>query len=444
PTLVSSFRRNVRGGVKQFQLVLLQALLEGLILPNASDRWIWSMSGDDWWEWLLNLRLPSKLKALLESVFYVSCWVNDKKSQQSGATKTIKDELTDIDKCLDSGNVSDEMLFKRIELMLQLHDINQKELRDNAIDGDENLKFFHGIINKKRSQLSIRGVFVNGDWNTDPCVVKDAFKDHFAARFKQPVHGRLKLNISFTNRLSTEQAVDMDRKVSRDEIRIAIWNCGENKSPGPDGYLFEFFRRYWRFVGPDFCFAVECFFDNSKFPKGCNLSFIALIPKVMDAKFVTDFRPISLIGCVYKVVTKILANRLATVILDLISDIQSAFVANKQILDGPFILNELLAWCKKKKKQAMVFKVDFAKALKINIQKSQVLGVGVLRNLVNQAASSIGCAVMQKPFRYLGVMVGDCMSRKLAWTDTVQKLRSQLSNWKVKMLSIGGRLTLDM
>nr|GEY24170.1 RNA-directed DNA polymerase, eukaryota [Tanacetum cinerariifolium] len=265
--------------------------------------------------------------------------------------------------------------------------------------------FFHGIINKKRSQLSIHGVFVDGDWNTDSEVVKDVFKDYFATRFKQPAHGLLKLNISFLNRLSTDQVADMDRS-------------------------------------------------------GSNSSFIALIPKVTDAKFVTDFRPISLTGCVYKVVTKILANRLATVISDLVSDIQSAFVANRQILDGSFILNELLALCKRKKKQAMIFKVDFAKAydsvcwdylldvlqafgfgpnwckatsdglfkciqiqgsmvishlfyaddavfigecfdsnldnivkilkcfflasgLKINIQKSQVLGVGVPRNIVN-------------------------------------------------------------
>nr|GEZ27851.1 RNA-directed DNA polymerase, eukaryota, reverse transcriptase zinc-binding domain protein [Tanacetum cinerariifolium] len=135
-----------------------------------------------------------------------------------------------------------------------------------------------------------------------------------------------------------------------------------NKSPGPGGYTFEFFRRHWRFIGSDFCSAVECFFESWSFPKGSNSSFIALIPKVTDAKFVTDFRPISLIGCVYKVVTKILANRLATVISDLVSDIQSSFVANKKFLDGPFILNELLAWCKRKKKKAMIFKVDFAKA----------------------------------------------------------------------------------
>nr|GEX60280.1 RNA-directed DNA polymerase, eukaryota [Tanacetum cinerariifolium] len=251
-------------------------------------------------------------------------------------------------------------------------------------------------------------------------VVKDVFKDHFATRFKQPVHGRLKLNISFLNRLSTNQVANMDRSDSRDEIRVAVWNCGENKSPGPDGYTFEFFRRYWRFD-----------------------------PKVTDGKFVTDFRPISLIGCVYKVVTKILANRLATVISDLVFDIQSAFVANRQILDGPFTLNELLAWCKRKKKQAMIFKVNFAKAYDSVrwdylldvlqafgfgpncIQKSQVLGVGVPRNIANQAASLIGCAIIENPFRYLGVMVGDSMSQKLAWADTVQKLRSRLSKWKV-------------
>nr|GEV95531.1 RNA-directed DNA polymerase, eukaryota [Tanacetum cinerariifolium] len=417
-------------------------------------------------------------------------WINYKKLQQSGAINSIKDDLIDVDKNLDSENVSDEILLKRMELTRQLHDINQMEAKDYvqkskikwAIEGDENSKFFHGIINKKRSQLSIRGVFVDGDWNTDPEVVKDVIKDHFATRFKQPDHGRLKLNISFPNRLSIYQVADMDRSVSMDEIHVAVWNCGENKSPGPDGYTFEFFRRYWRFIGSDFCSAVESFFESGSFSKGSNSTFIALILKVTDAKFVTDFRPISLIGCVYKVVTKILANRLATVISDLIFDIQSAVVANRQILDGPFILNELLAWCKRKKKQDMIFKVDFAKAatsdglfkgiqiqgsmaishlfytddvvfirewsdsnldnivkilkcfflasgLKFNIQKSQVLGVGVPRNIVNQAASLIGYVVMQNPFRYLGVMVGDSMSRKLAWADTVQKLRSRKITW---------------
>ncbi|GJT32677.1 RNA-directed DNA polymerase, eukaryota [Tanacetum coccineum] len=152
-----------------------------------------------------------------------------------------------------------------------------------------------------------------------------------------------------------DQLIELERYVSRDEIRLAVWNCGNNKSPGPDGFTFEFFKKYWDLIGTDFCDAVEFFFSNGFFPKGCNSSFIALIPKVVDAKFVKDFRPISLIGCVYKVVTKILANRLALVISDLVSDTQSAFIAGRQILDGPFILDEILKWCKRKKNKAMFY-----------------------------------------------------------------------------------------
>ncbi|GJY50686.1 RNA-directed DNA polymerase, eukaryota [Tanacetum coccineum] len=195
-----------------------------------------------------------------------------------------------------------------------------------------------------------------------PILVKKAFKDHYEARFNKPTKARLKLSFSFPNRLSTDQVVDLERHVSHDEIRLAVWDCGVNKSPGPDGFTFEFFRKFWKVIGPDFCEAVEHFFKQGSFSKGCNSSFIALIPKVLDAKFVNDYRPISLIGCIYKVVTKILASRLAMVIAGLVSNTQSAFVAERQILDGPFILNEVLDWCKRKKKKALFFKVDFAKA----------------------------------------------------------------------------------
>nr|GEV14736.1 probable fructokinase-5 [Tanacetum cinerariifolium] len=173
---------------------------------------------------------------------------------------------------------------------------------------------------------------------------------------------RFKINFQFPKKLIQNQADDLERMVSRDEIRLVVWNCGDNKSPGPDGYSFEFLKKYWDLIGSDLFEAVEYFFRNDSFPKGCNSSFIALIPKVLDAKFVSDFRPISLIGCVYKVITKVLANRLMEVISDLVSDTQSAFVSGKQILDGPFILDELLQWCKRRDKQTMFFKVDFAKA----------------------------------------------------------------------------------
>nr|GEV20576.1 histone deacetylase 9 isoform X1 [Tanacetum cinerariifolium] len=268
-------------------------------------------------------------KKLQDLKIFIQNWINDKRLHLNRSNKAIHDELIAIDKDLDCGLVVDTKLVRR-------QDLKKSKVRW-AIEGDENSSFFHGIINKRRSQLAVRGIFVNGVWQTDPITVKEAFLNHFEIRFKQPTCVGPKINFSFPKRLTNDQAIDLEHSISRDEICTAVWNCGDNKSPGPDGFTFEFFKKYWGFIGLDFCKAVEYFFANGAFPIGCNSSFIALIPKVVDAKYVSDFRPISLIGGIYKVVTKIMANRLATVISDIVSNTQK---------------------CKK----AMFFKVDFAKA----------------------------------------------------------------------------------
>ncbi|GJX32954.1 RNA-directed DNA polymerase, eukaryota, partial [Tanacetum coccineum] len=523
------------------------------------------------------VRFKKKLQILKKEI---RSWVNDCKKNQSGRLVDLRSKLCHIDKVIDQGGVNDDILLTRLDLLKKLHDIKSSDARDYmqkakiqwAIEGDENSNFFHGIINRKRANLAIKGVMVDGEWVDDPCRVKEEFRLHFANRFRAPAANRCKLNYTFPNRLSSDQLDMLESPISRDEVRNAVWGCGENKSPGPDGFTFEFFRKFWDTLGSDFCAAVEWFFDHSSFSRGCNSSFIALIPKNHDPKFVNDYRPISLIGSLYKVVTKILATRLSSIISGLISDVQTAFLPNRQILDGPFIINELLSWCKHKKQQAMVFKVDFAKAydsirwdfledvlrafgfgskwcswirgclhsgmasvllngsptsefqfhcglkqgdplapylfilimeslhlslsraieagifkgikigsslnishlfyaddavfigewsianlsgithilhcfsllsgLSINLKKSHLLGVGIRSEDVNAAALYFGCSTMKTPFKYLGVMVGGNSSTFQAWDDTIGKLKARLSNWKLKTLSVGGRLTL--
>nr|GEU37546.1 cysteine-rich receptor-like protein kinase [Tanacetum cinerariifolium] len=131
---------------------------------------------------------------------------------------------------------------------------------------------------------------------------------------------------------------------------------------GPDGFSFGFFRHFWYLVDGEVYEVVRYFFTHFDLPKGCNSSFIALIPKIPDANMVKDFRPISLIGSIYKIIAKILTNRLVGVLGDIINEVQSAFIEDRHILDGPFILNKVFAWCKRKKKQTLLFKVDFEKA----------------------------------------------------------------------------------
>ncbi|GKC07669.1 RNA-directed DNA polymerase, eukaryota, partial [Tanacetum coccineum] len=85
---------------------------------------------------------------------------------------------------------------------------------------------------------------------------------------------------------------------------------------------------------------------------------------------------------------------------------------------------------------------SLASGLKINVKKSHLLGVGIHDLIVAAAASTLGCSIMKTPFKYLGVTVGGNMSKISAWDDIISKLNSRLSKWKVKTLSIGGRLTL--
>ncbi|GJT34263.1 RNA-directed DNA polymerase, eukaryota [Tanacetum coccineum] len=225
----------------------------------------------------------------------------------------------------------------RLDIMNHLSSLDNTESIELAqkakvkwsIKGDENSKKFHGIINKRHNNLVIRGTIIDGEWIEDPNVVKNEFLSHFQSRFEAPCANRLVLDMVFPNRLSPEQAQDLERVFVKEEIKEAVWDCGLDKSPSPDGG---------------------------------NSSFIALIPKFQGDKMVNDYRPISLISSLYKIITKLLANRLVTVIDGLVNEVQSAFIANRQILDGPFILNEIIHWCKAKKKQTLIFKVDFEKA----------------------------------------------------------------------------------
>ncbi|XP_022007783.1 uncharacterized protein LOC110907058 [Helianthus annuus] len=112
----------------------------------------------------------------------------------------------------------------------------------------------------------------------------------------------------------------------------------------------------------DFFKLFQQFYAKGSIKGCCTSSFLALISKVKDPTSPTDFRPISLIGVINKAISKVLVNRLRKVVGKLISEEHSAFLAGRNITDGPLILNELIAWLKKSKKSGMMFKVDIHKA----------------------------------------------------------------------------------
>nr|GEY25073.1 RNA-directed DNA polymerase, eukaryota [Tanacetum cinerariifolium] len=339
-----------------------------------------------------------------------------------------------------------------------------------AIEGDENSNFFHGILNKKRATLSIRGVMVDGDWVVDPICVKEVFRSHFASRFNDPGDTHCKISCSFPNRLSPDQVSEMECQVSNDDIRQAVWGCGEDKSPGPDGFsqILD---------GP---FIVNELLDWCKHHKHQ-----AMVFKVDFAKAYDSIRWDYLIdvlrsfgfgdkwcswikGCLYSSMASILVNGsptsefqihqglkqgdpLAPYLFILVMEslhLSFSRVVESGLFKGISIDNTLTLshlfyaddaifigeWSEDNLNRILhVFHCfSLASGLKINVHKSQLLSVGIPLSITSAAALMLGCSVMTTPFKYLGVMVGGNMSRINAWDDSIHKLKTRLSKWKLK------------
>lgn len=104
------------------------------------------------------------------------------------------------------------------------------------------------------------------------------------------------------------------------------------------------------------------FYSNARLPKCLSSYFLTLVPKTSSPQGLGDFRSISLLGSLYKLLSKVLAARLAKVIDSIISHNQSAFIKRRHIADGVVVMNELIDLARKRGKKCVIFKVDFEKA----------------------------------------------------------------------------------
>ncbi|GJQ93572.1 RNA-directed DNA polymerase, eukaryota [Tanacetum coccineum] len=343
-------------------------------------------------------------------------WCKEDNQRTNEHRFSIQSRISDIDKMFDNRISNEDLLNEWTSLRKDLHDINMRHSLDLAqkakirwsIEGDENSKFFHGIINKKRSHLAIRGVLVEGDWIDDPVKVKNEFLNHFSNCFSMP-SGPIELDPSMFKQLSLEQNIDLECDDTTDEIKRAVWDCGTNKSSKPDG----------------------------KFPPGSNSLFITLIPKKQDVNLVKDFRSISLISSFYKIIARILANLLNMVISDFV-DFEKAFDSVRwDYLDG--ILSNFVfgtkwrGWIQGCLTSTMgsilingiptsefKFHKGLFKGLRINeiltlshlFYADDAVFIGISHEEVKVAAKIISCATFTMPFTYLGVKVGISSSRR--------------------------------
>ncbi|GJX96232.1 RNA-directed DNA polymerase, eukaryota, reverse transcriptase zinc-binding domain protein [Tanacetum coccineum] len=147
-------------------------------------------------------KLMKKLKHLKEKI---CLWNKGNTMSSINRKRTLKFDLADLDLIIDKGCGDVEIVNKRANVVRSLQELEnlqsleaaQKSKIKWAIEGDENSKYYHGILNKKRSQLAIRGILVDGNWIDSPHL--------------------------------PDQIIDLECDVSKDEIKRAVWDCGIDK-----------------------------------------------------------------------------------------------------------------------------------------------------------------------------------------------------------------------
>ena len=163
------------------------------------------------------------------------------------------------------------------------------------------------------------------------------------------------------DQISQQEAEILERPFTEDEIYVALMKMNGDKAPGPDGFTMTFWQSCWEFIKEEILEMFEDFYVHSSFLKSLNNTFLVLIPKKSGAEDLRDFRPISLLGGLYKLLAKVLANRLKKVVGKVVSISQNAFVRGRQILDASLIANEVIDTWQKQKEKGIICKLDIEK-----------------------------------------------------------------------------------
>ncbi|KAK2441392.1 hypothetical protein QL285_012694 [Trifolium repens] len=255
------------------------------------------------------------------------------------------------------------------DMILRQEEIHwyQKAREDWIKLGDRNTKFFHTKTVMRRKRNKIHGLHLpNGIWCSDENTLRDEaqnyFKNLFCSINPSSLHG---MHDGLHGPLLNEEACQsLTKQVTNDEVTQALNQMHPFKAPGPDGFQGMFFKQYWHFIGDDVVRLISTAFETSGFPPSLAETLIALIPKTDCPQNFKEFRPISLCNTVYKLITKIMVNRLRPFLNQIIGPFQSSFLPGRGTTDNAIILQEAIHSMRKskRKKGDMVFKIDLEKA----------------------------------------------------------------------------------
>nr|CCA66036.1 hypothetical protein [Beta vulgaris subsp. vulgaris] len=244
---------------------------------------------------------------------------------------------------------------------------HQRSRQDWIKSGDKNTKFFHQKASHREQRNNVRRIRNEaGEWFEDEDDVTECFAHYFENLFQSGNNCEMDPILNIVKpQITDELGTQLDAPFRREEVSAALAQMHPNKAPGPDGMNALFYQHFWDTIGEDVTTKVLNMLNNVDNIGAVNQTHIVLIPKKKHCESPVDFRPISLCNVLYKIVAKVLANRMKMVLPMVIHESQSGFVPGRLITDNVLVAYECFHFLRKKKtgkKGYLGLKLDMSKA----------------------------------------------------------------------------------
>lgn len=302
----------------------------------------------------------------------LKAWHSRNLSQMNRSLDVINELIFRLDKARDTRDLTPDEHRFRNNLKVRLLGISALQRsfwRQRARvlwirEGDACTKFFHMKASSRRRKNHIQSLTHLGQNFSSQQDKLRLAGNFFSDLLGQPTQRSVSLNftaLGYTTNDDLRQHLEAD--IEEQEILEAINETNGEKAPGPDGFTGLFYQSCWHIIKTDLMQAIAKFAAcNSTNFQALNTAVMILLPKTEGASQLTEFRPISLIHSVAKLIAKILARRLQAVIDDLVAPCQSAFIKRRSILDNFMYVQAMIKTLKARKTPAILLKIDIAKA----------------------------------------------------------------------------------
>ena len=237
-------------------------------------------------------------------------------------------------------------------------------------EGEKPTRYFCNMETRNfTSKIIPKLVKDNGETIQEQFEILNETKQFYEKLYSKPKHelntADLNSELKFEDipKLSEEEAVLLEGKITLKEASKTLQKMKANKSPGSDGFSTEFFKVFWKYLGVFVVRSINYAYDNDNMSITQRHGIITLLPKGdKPRQFLRNWRPITLLNTIYKIASGTIATRIKNFLDKLINSDQTGFISNRYIGENIRLIYDIMQYTEEKDIPGLLLLIDFEKA----------------------------------------------------------------------------------